>query len=81
LAEAIAAQPRALAVWTREDLPGLWAQTQVQLAEVYMALKDWSHAATSYANVYRSFLETPARITVSVISITKNCSNLQTPLP
>jgi tetratricopeptide (TPR) repeat protein len=49
--QAVAAYQRALEVRTREDLPGPWAQTHAQLADVYMALKDWQHAVASYANV------------------------------
>jgi tetratricopeptide (TPR) repeat protein len=51
LEQAVAAYQRALEVRTREDLSGLWAQTHRQLADVYLALKDWPHAVASYTNV------------------------------
>ena len=35
----------------RERLPGPWAETHQKLGEAYVALGDWSNAATGYANV------------------------------
>src|SRR5438093_1456296 len=51
LAEAVTAYRQALEVRTLETLPRQWAQTHNNLAKTYMALKEWSNAATSYTNV------------------------------
>jgi tetratricopeptide (TPR) repeat protein len=55
LAEAVTAHRQALEVYTRETLPQDWAQTHNNLAEAYIALKDWSNAAASYANVLQIY--------------------------
>jgi tetratricopeptide (TPR) repeat protein len=55
LAEAVAAYRQALEVRTRETLPLQWAQTHNNLAEAYVALKNWSNAAASYANVLQVY--------------------------
>ena len=55
LSQSVAAYRQALQIWTYEHLAPQWATTQSNLAKAYVAMEDWFHAATCYANVLKVY--------------------------